>query len=127
MRLSEALALRWRHGDFVDTVVHVQEELTRPKRGERARAVPRKSFRDPYQALLLPALARVLTERLESELAAGRGREDDFVLAMPRTGLPPHQRTLYDAVVDAASSAGDAEGPPWLLRLDRRAEHPRPR
>lgn len=77
---------------------------------------PRKSNGEPYSTLILPALEAELTRRLEAELADGRGQEDDFVTAMPRTGLPPHQRTLADAVTDAALSAGLGHVTPQTLR-----------
>jgi integrase len=107
MRLSEALALRWQDVDFVEGDLRVAGQMTRAKRGRTpARIVPRKSGRDPYTTLILPALEHELTRRLEAELAAGRGQPEDFVCAMPRTGLPPHQRSLTGAVTEAAASAG---------------------
>jgi integrase len=106
MRLSEALALRWRDIDLVEGEIQVAGQLTRGKLTRPAKHVPRKSGADPYSALLLPALERELTRRLEAELAAGRGQADHYVCAMPRTGRPPHQRTLSGAVAAAAEAAG---------------------
>jgi len=105
-RLSEVLALRWQDVDFVELDLRVGGQWTRAKRGGRpARIVPRKSGRDPYTTRILPALEAELTRRLESEFAAGRGQASDFVCAMPRSGLPPHQRNLTQAVIDAADAA----------------------
>jgi len=116
-RLSEVLAVRCRDVDFVELDLHVAGQMTRGKRnGPPPRIVRRKSGRDPYTTLILPALEAELTRRLEAELAAGRGGEDDFVCAMPRTGLPPHQRNLSGAVVQAAEAAGLGRVTPQDLR-----------
>lgn len=97
--------------------LRIAGQWTRAKRGGRpARIVGRKSGRDPYTTTILPALEAELTRRLESELAAGRGQADDFVCAMPRTGLPPHQRNLTQAVIDAADAAGLGYVTPQDLR-----------
>ena len=96
MRLSEALALRWRDLDLVELELQVSGQLTRATREKPARVVPRKHDAPAYSTLILPALEAELTRRLEAELADRRGLEDDFVTAMPRTGLPPyrgHSRT----------------------------------
>jgi integrase len=116
MRISEALALTWERIDFVDREVLVSGQLTRAKRGQPSRVVPRKGDAPPYYALLFPELERVLTEHLERELAAGRGRDSDFVLTSTRTGRPLHHRTLSVAVEDAARSAGLGHVTPHTLR-----------
>jgi integrase len=115
VRVSEALALTWERLDFVDREILVAGQLTRAKRGQPARIVPRKGGAPPYPALMFPELERVLTERLRRELAAGRGRDADFVLAT-RTGRPLNQRTLSRAVEDAATSAGLGHVTPHTLR-----------
>jgi integrase len=60
-------------------------------------------------------LERILTEHLESELSAGRGRDSDFVLCT-RTGRPLFQRNLGRAVEDAGKSAGLGHVTPHDLR-----------
>ena len=90
--------------------------MSRGSRKRPSHFMPRKHDGEPYSTLILPALEAELTRRLEAELDAGRGREDDFVLAMPRTGLPPHQRNLQQAVIDAAISAGIGHVTPQTLR-----------
>jgi integrase len=116
MRISEALALTWERIDFVDREVFVAGQLTRAKRGKPSRVVPRKGDAPPYYALLFPELERITTEHLERELAAGRGRDSDFVLSSMRTGRPLHHRTLSVAVEDAAKSAGLGHVTPHTLR-----------
>jgi hypothetical protein len=91
--------------DFAEGDLYVSGQLTRGTRTKPARVVGRKSGAEPYTTVILPALEHELTRRLEAELADGRGQPDDFVLVMPRTGRPPHQRTLTDAVKAAATSA----------------------
>jgi integrase len=106
MRLSEALALRWSDVDLVEGEIRVGGQLTRGTRARAAAHTQRKSGGAPYAVLILPALEHELTRRLETELAAGRGRDSDYVLAMPRTGRPPAQRNLTGAVSKAAAAAG---------------------
>jgi integrase len=64
---------------------------------------------------MFPTLERILTEHLEAELAAGRGRDSDFVLCT-RTGGPLFQRNLGRAVEDAGKSAGLGHVTPHTLR-----------
>jgi integrase len=94
MRLYEALALRWRDIDLVELELHVSGQMSRGTRENPAHFIPRTHDGEPYSTLILPALETELTRRLRAELAEGRGREGDFVLAVPRTGRPPHQRNL---------------------------------
>jgi integrase len=105
MRLSEACALRWQDVDLVDLELHVSGQLTYATRTRPARIVPRKGDAAAFEALIFPALERVLVDRLAAEQQAGRGRDDDFVLAT-RTGRPQAQKNLADAVREAAASAG---------------------
>jgi integrase len=102
--------------DFAEGDLYVSGQLTRGTRTKPARVVGRKSGAEPYTTVILPALEHELTRRLEAELADGRGQPDDFVLVMPRTGRPPHQRTLTDAVEAAATSAGLGHVTPQMLR-----------
>jgi integrase len=108
------LSRRWPERWELD--LYIGGQLTRGTRTKPARVVSRKSGAEPYTTLILPALEDELTRRLEAELADGRGQPDDFVLAMPRTGRPPHQRTLTDAVKAAATSAGLGHVTPQMLR-----------
>ena len=116
MRLSEALALRWRDVDFVELELYVGGQLTRGTRDKPARVVGRKSGAEAYTTLILPALEAELTRRVEAELAEGRGQPDDYVCAMPLTGEPPHQKTLSEAVRTAAAGAGLGHVTPQMLR-----------
>jgi integrase len=115
MRISEACGLRWADVDFVDREFDVAGQLTRSRRNRPARVVPRKSGADPYPALLFPALERVLIDHLAAEQEAGRGADDDFVLAT-RTGRPPSQRNVARAVTEAGVSAKLGHVTPQTLR-----------
>jgi integrase len=114
-RISEALALRWQNVDLVDMELTIAGQLTRATRTEAARIVPRKGAAPPYTALIFPALGERLTAHLQRELARGRGREADFVLAT-RTGRPLAQRNVARALADAADTAGLGRVTPHDLR-----------
>lgn len=115
MRISEALALTWADVDLVDLELTVSGQLTRARRGESARVIARKGAAPEYAAVIFPALEAILTEHLERELAAGRGREAHFVLAT-RAGRPLHQRNLAAAMEKAAEAAGLGKVTPHDLR-----------
>jgi hypothetical protein len=100
----------------VELELHVSGQMSRGTRDRPAYFMPRKHDGESYSRLILPALEAELTRRLRAELAEGRGRAEDFVLAMPRTGRPPHQRNLQQAVIDAALSAGLGHVSPQTLR-----------
>ena len=72
----------------------ISGQMSRGSRERPSYFMPRKHDGEPYSTLILPALETELTRRLRAELAEGRGREGDFVLAVPRTGRPPHQQNL---------------------------------
>jgi integrase len=114
-RISEALALRWQDVDLVDAELNVGGQLTRATRDTAARIVPRKGGADPYAAVVFPALSEALTAHLERELARGRGRDGDFLLAT-RTGLPLSQRNVGRALAQAAEAAGLGKVAPHDLR-----------
>jgi len=115
LRISEACGLRWADVDFVDRELSVAGQLTRAHRNRPARIVPRKSGADPYTALIFPALERVLVDHLADAQEAGRGADDDFVLAT-RTGRPLSQRNLARALAEAATSAELGHVTPQTLR-----------
>jgi integrase len=115
MRVSEACGLRWADVDLVDSELQVNGQLTRARRDRPAKVAARKADAEAYEALIFPALERLLVERLDSESRAGRGRDDDFVLAT-RSGLPVSQHNLAGAVERAAKAAGLGHVTPQTLR-----------
>jgi integrase len=114
-RVSEVLALCWRHVSFVDLELRVEQQLTRATREKPARFAPRKGDAPPYAAVIFPALEQVLVEQLASDQAAGRGGEDDLLVAT-RAGRPLIQRNLARAVEDAGTAAGLGHVTPHVLR-----------
>ena len=114
-RVSEVIALCWRHVDFVDLELRVEQQLTRAVRWKPARVVGRKGAAPAYAAVIFPALERVLVEQLAAEQTAGRGGEDDFVVST-RSGHPLIQRNLAKAVEDAGKGAGLGHVTPHVLR-----------
>jgi integrase len=93
LRLSEALGLRWRDVDFVECEFHVRGQLSMARRGRPARIVQAKSAASVRVVPLMPAVERALTEQLEREQSAGRGREGDFVfVTRPRDADAPAER-----------------------------------
>jgi integrase len=115
MRISEACALRWQDVDLVDLELWIGGQLTRAKRDEPARIMPRKGGAPPFEAVIFPALEQILIEHLRSEQQARRGRDSDYVLAT-RTGPPLSQRNAGRAVGEAARSAGLGKVTPHTLR-----------
>jgi integrase len=107
--------LRWQDCDLVDLELRISGQLTRATRTMPAKIIPRKNDGPAFEALIFPALERVLVNHLSAEQAAGRGRDEDFVLAT-RTGRPQAQANLGVAVTDAAESAGLPRVTPHDLR-----------
>jgi integrase len=101
LRLSEALALRWRDIDLDACHLTVREQVDRA-----GKPVPLKTTASAATLDLLPALAREL--RAHRARRAGLGiqlvRADAFVLAT-LDGKPQHQRNALRAIVTAAGKA----------------------
>jgi site-specific recombinase XerD len=110
LRVSEAIALRWRDIDFVDGLFRVEGQLPVLKRGEAPYTVRTKSRRGVRAVPFLPVVAEALAAHLESELKAGRGGEDDFVFCT-RTGRPFTRQNISErGIEEAGVRAGLGEG-----------------
>ena len=64
---------------------------------------------------MFPAVENVLAERLQRELAVGRGQDDELVFAT-RSGRPLSHRNVARAVEEAAVGAGLERATPHDLR-----------
>jgi integrase len=85
LRQSEVLALRWRHINFADEVIHVRTALDR--RGHETQPKTEHAVRD---VVLMPALAHLLkNHRGHSSFSSS----DDFVFAS-QVGTPLHWRNV---------------------------------
>jgi integrase len=116
LRPSEACGLTWQRIDFVDGELHVREQLSRPTKDRGARLVRVKTAAAYRNVPLFPAVEQMLTRHLRAELAAGRGRDRDFVFCT-RRGTPLLQRNVARRGVEAAGeAAGLGHVAPYDLR-----------
>jgi integrase len=105
LRISEGLGLLWRDVDFVAGELHVRQQLLPSKRGREVKLTTRlKSDASERTVPLFPAVEQALVRHLQAELAAGRGRDADPVLAS-RAGTPLNQRNVAVRGVEAAATA----------------------
>ena len=110
LRLSEALALRWRDIDFVDQLFRVEGQLPSLKPGETPYTVKTKSRRGVRVVPFLPVVAEALASHLQAELLAGRGEPDGFVFCT-RTGRTFTRQNISErGIEEAGVRAGLSEG-----------------
>lgn len=116
LRVGELLGLRWADVDLVDGEIRVTGQLREATRGRPAAIVPPKTLAGRRVVPMLPAVSRSLVDRLESEQAAGRGRDQDLVFCT-RFGTPLLARNLRErGVRKAAKAAGLGSVTPHDLR-----------
>jgi integrase len=101
LRVSEAIGLRWRNVDFVEELLRVEGQLPPLQRGEVPRTVPTKSRRGVREIPFLPVVAEALTSHLASEIAVGRGRDDDFVF-LTSNGRPYTRQNISERGIEEA-------------------------
>jgi integrase len=133
MRRSECAGLKWSDFDFLglrkgEPAVFVIEQLGRRQKGvKEARRVGTKSknsgSKKHPRMVPLGAKTRALMEaHFQREVAAGRGKDDDYVFVSsrpgPHMGKPISSDSLYAACVKAGEVAGFGEkiGPLVLRR-----------
>jgi site-specific recombinase XerD len=110
LRVSEAIALRWRDVDFVDGLFRVEGQLPPLKKGETPYTVKTKSRRGVRIVPFLPVVAETLASHLQAELQAGRGHEDDFVFCT-RNGRPFTRQNISErGIEEAGARAGLGDG-----------------
>jgi integrase len=110
LRVSEALALRWRDIDFVDQHFRVEGQLPPLKPGETPYTVRTKSRRGVRSVPFLPVVAEALAFHLQGELRAGRGEPDGFVFCT-RTGRTLTRQNVSErGIEEAGVRAGLGEG-----------------
>src|SRR5262249_20893504 len=106
LRISEALGLVWDDVDLDASVIKVRMQLSRPKRGERARRVPLKTKKAARAIDLAPEVERMLREHRRHALELGHARSDGFVFCT-LTGAPMSARNAAARGLDkGANSAG---------------------
>lgn len=115
LRVSEVLGLRWVDVDFVEGELRVRSQLLPARRDRPARLVPLKTRASERDVPMFPAVEQAFAERLQAELAAGRGQDDELVFAT-RSGRPLSQRNVARAVEEAAAAAGLERATPHDLR-----------
>jgi integrase len=116
LRISEALALRWRDVDFVEGELHVRGQLTRATRREPARLVPPKTRAGLRTVPMFPAVSTALAKHKEAMEQEGRAGECDFIFST-RTGRPLSQKNVAErGVARAAEKAGLGHVAPHDLR-----------
>jgi integrase len=114
LRLSEALGLRWRDVDFVESELYVGGQLSRA-RGLVRRVARLKSEASERFVSIFPAVERALATLRNEEEQAGRGADDDLVF-VTRSGRPILQRNAARAVAVAAEAAKLGKVSPQDLR-----------
>ena len=102
MRQGEILGLTWKQVDFDAGVIHVREQLQRPRDGQPARLAPLKTSESRRDVTMLPQLSSLLAKRKLASVFSG---DDDFIFA-----AGPSEAIHYSRANRLLHSAAEAAG-----------------